>query len=93
MSDRIRPFSSGRQFSDWQASNCERCTKFTKWIQDPPVCEIDYELSMAYLFDGEVSPEIAERMGYNSGGGNQNWKCNEVEWTQGWIAKVMEMNQ
>lgn len=89
MSDtKIRPFSCGTQFIDWQNSNCCRCTKYNpEGIGD---CEIDKALLYASMGDGSVNEEIAERMGYldnsppRQEGFSYNWQCGEVEWTQEW---------
>ena len=93
MDDRIRPFSCGSQFSDWQMSNCERCKKYSERIEDPPLCEIDYDLGMAYLGDGTVSPDIAKRMGYTDNQGKYNWQCGEVEWTESWKEEYRALHQ
>ena len=85
--ERIRPFDNGIHLSGWQASNCQRCTKFD--VELTPVCDIDYALLDAYMFDGTVSPEIAERMGA-VGHNKYVWQCGEVEWTEEWKAEVIQ---
>ena len=96
---RYRPFSNGSQFGDWQASNCERCTKCIDGPNDPspflPPCQIESALIDALFDDGTVSHEMAIRMGYLDADGNAidkpgeppryGWQCMEVEWTQEWI--------
>ena len=90
MANRVCPFSNGSQFSDWQSANCERCKKFTPSVENPPKCELDYEIGMAYLGDGRVTLDIARRMGYLDHPESYNWKCGEVEWTEAWKAKFPE---
>lgn len=80
-------FSSGSQYGDWVASNCERCAKYD--VNDLPTCEIDEALGLAYLDDGKVTPEIALRAGVNEENANKYvWPCSEVEWTEEWKAKL-----
>jgi hypothetical protein len=78
----VCPFSTGSQYRDWQASNCERCTKFDPNKCDPKRCEIDFALALAYMGEGYISPEIAVRMGYDPV--KYSWPCGEVEWTEAW---------
>jgi hypothetical protein len=57
----VRPFTSGSHYMSWVDHNCLGCTKY-----DPVnagACEIDVALGEAYLGDGDVSQEIADRMG------------------------------
>jgi len=78
--NKIRPFSSGSQYSEWTASNCERCTKA---YDRGEYCEIENALLIAFFDDGNVTQEIATRMGINSDSG-YCWMCPEVEWTEIW---------
>jgi hypothetical protein len=70
----VQPFYCGSQFGDWIDRNCSRCSKY-----DPDEatgeCEIDDALGMAYLGDGEISEEIARRMGYDEA--VYSWDCPE----------------
>jgi len=77
---RIRPFSNGSQFCDWQSRNCDRCTKYVAGIDDisKSVCEIDIALGKSMWGDGSVSEEIGERMGYGDPLA-YNWDCTERE--------------
>ena len=80
----VRPFHCGTQFGDWQAANCLRCTKYKEEEPWDGGCEIDCALGVAYIGDGTVSREIAERMGYfehNPPGElpSYNWRCREFE--------------
>jgi hypothetical protein len=77
----MRPFSCGTQFGDWEGANCCRCKKGApdgSWA----TCPIQAALIEAYLGDGEISDEIADRMGRANG--RYNWPCGEVEWTEEW---------
>jgi len=82
---RVRIFSSGSQYSDWVASNCERCTKYD--LDDLPTCEIDEALGVAYFEDGTVTEAIAKRAGYTEPNLAYVWQCGEVEWTVEWKAE------
>jgi hypothetical protein len=78
-------FASGAQFDDWQASNCERCTKGS-WALGPedwPTCEVESALFGALVGDGRVSGDIARRAGYQ-GAERYVWCCGEVDWTEAW---------
>jgi hypothetical protein len=72
---RVRPFSSGMQYLDWQDANCCRCQKCTG---DDGACEINDTISLAACGDGTVSAEIAKRMGYASPLA-YCWECPERE--------------
>jgi hypothetical protein len=86
----VRPFDSGSQFMDWQASNCRRCVhEATADQNEPPTCPILYAVSKACLGYGVVSEEIARRMGYTGNEGYYLWECTEVEWTEQWQAEVL----
>lgn len=76
----IHPFSNGTQYMDWVATNCDRCAKVEN-------CEIADALADACCSSGEVSEEIARRMGYFAHHGHVNWPCGEVEWTEAWKAE------
>ncbi len=73
----VRPFSCGSQFGDWSASNCGSCKKAAApdvGYDDMP-CEIEKALAWAYLTDGRIPLEIADRMGHGSG--RYGWPCME----------------
>lgn len=84
-----RPFSNGCQAGDWEASNCERCTKYSD--EPETMCPIMYAITLAYIGTGEVSEDMARRIGYlkadGSTDGRYAWPCTEVEWTPEWQAK------
>ena len=72
----VSPFSCGTQFADWIDRNCMRCIKYNP-EEATGECEIDDALISAYLGDGEVTEEIAERMGYRSAANLYTWDCPE----------------
>ncbi len=82
------PFDSGSQFGDWSNSNCCRCTKAYEANDDKYVCEIEQALFDAMFYDGDVSEDIAERMGYldnsplRQQGFSYVWPCKEWEPTE-----------
>jgi hypothetical protein len=78
---RVRPFSNGTQFMDWENANCSRCKKYS---EDASSCDLVTALTFAYFDDGTISAEHAQRIGYDSGA--YSWMCGEVEWTDEWIA-------
>ena len=88
----MRPFHCGTQFGDWTSANCDRCKKNAE--PDKPeswVCDIQVALLEAYIGDGEISDEIADRMGRHEG--RYCWPCKEVEWTDEWKAECGEMRK
>jgi len=89
MTTRIRIFSNGSQYMDWQASNCERCKKAI-WTFEPPTCPIQVALEEADFDDGTISEEIAKQSGYDKE--RYVWPCAEVEWTEEWKAECKEQH-
>jgi hypothetical protein len=87
---RYSPFHCGTQFGDWEASNCDRCTKGAAY-GELPTCPIQYAVGSALFGDGTVSEDIAERMGFLKHKGRYGWPCNEVEWTEEWKAEFEAM--
>lgn len=82
----VRPFANGSQFGDWEESNCARCTKYS---DDAKKCPIHYAIMLAFFGDGEITEDIARRMGYFDHPGSYVWMCNEVEWAQWWKDEMM----
>ena len=80
----MRPFSSGGQFGDWTSSNCDRCTKGAHRLEPTamPDCPLELALGEAYIGDGNITDEIAERMGCDPG--LYGWQCTEWEPTAAW---------
>ena len=60
---RYRPFSSGTQCADWVDRNCIQCAKGCK-EGESPTCPIDVALNDSFWGDGQVSEDIARRMGF-----------------------------
>jgi len=77
----VRPFDSGSQYVDWQCRNCFKCAKYDPDQADPDRCRIDFEIGMAYIGDGQVPLEIAQRMGAPLGlfPRPYSWPCPERE--------------
>lgn len=79
----VRPFHCGTQSADWADANCARCAR--GWTEGAAEikCDIEEALFEAYWDYGEVSDEIAERMGYTennppkTGGFAYVWPCPE----------------
>ncbi len=88
---KVRPFSCGSQYADWQESNCERCKKREAADMVSTSCDIDADLTGAYIGDGEVSEDIAKRMGLLDNQNEYNWMCPEVDWTDEWEAECKAM--
>lgn len=87
----IQPFYCGSQYADWTSNNCDRCTKGANLLRSDalPTCEIELALLDAYIGDGEVSADIAQRMGYTDDGLAYTWPCGEVVWTDEWKAEYL----
>lgn len=71
----IHLFSSGFEWDNWQARNCDRCIK-------NPTCELqDAIFSDELIHDipnGSVTPETAEALGYSDEYiGVLGWPCKE----------------
>lgn len=80
----VQPFSNGSQYGDWQDRNCTGCWKSsTNRDPDKPFhrfnCQIDKALGEAYWGDGQVSDEIANRMGLDPKSEAYTWQCPERE--------------
>ncbi len=67
-----RPFDTGSQYGDWDYHNCQRCWKVRR-------CSIVQAIGGAYLGDGQVSDEMARRMGWAGAGERYTWDCPERE--------------
>lgn len=76
----MRPFSNGCQYLDWQARNCERCKKFDPENIDNS-CIFDQALGDALFGDGEISDEVAEKIGTKRGEDRYTWDCPAKELT------------
>jgi hypothetical protein len=91
-----RPFYCGTQLIDWQEANCCRCKKYSFQtdpatgqtrvpLDEDQVCQIEEAIFEAHWGDGQVSDEIASRMGANTDA--HIWQCGEVDWTEEWKAE------
>jgi hypothetical protein len=88
---KVRPFSCGSQYLDWEASNCERCTK--QYVEPNFNCEIQAALLEACMGDGYITKSMAKRMGFEHIASKYVWCCPEVEWTEAWkkeYAKILK---
>lgn len=89
--NKFRPFSNGTQYMDWTNANCNRCKKSALLNSEGGYnCVIEKALLEAYLTDGEVEEQIANRMGYLLNQGKDNWMCPEVEWTEEWKSEFIK---
>ena len=77
----MRPFSCGTQYMDWEEFNCCHCAKYPAdeaWKTEQGragICPIMLALSEACIGDGQITDEIAARMGYTPSA--YNWRCPE----------------
>lgn len=74
---RIRPFSNGSQFADWENRNCDRCRLAPRGEFAQYRCPIQKALGLAYWDSGDVSQKIADRMGYKPEENRYTWDCPE----------------
>lgn len=79
MSDKITPFSNGTQFGDWVDENCWKCQKDFDEERDAYRCDIQKALDAAYVGDGTISRETAEKMGYLKHEGYYIWPCPKLK--------------
>lgn len=86
--NKVSPFYCGTQYADWTGSNCNRCKKAAPLYGDS-TCEIELALHIALMSDGEVTQEIADRMGFTANQDKDVWMCPEVDWTEEWKAEVL----
>lgn len=72
------PFHSSSQYGDWKDRNCHRCRKYINDVNK--TCDIDRALVLAYYGHGDVSEDIARRMGFLDAPVNAlTWPCPEFE--------------
>ena len=87
----VRPFSNGSQWGDWEASNCERCTKYFDEEKGEFLCPFQEALTIACVDDGEITDEVAAGIGLtDETRGRYVWKCASVEWTEEWKAEYLK---
>ena len=77
---RVRPFSQGTQYLDWQDHNCCQCRYYhtANGHVISPLCDLETALAIACITDGTISREIAERLGVPKRTWS-NWTCREFE--------------
>ena len=78
MSTSIRIFSSGQEFRNWRANNCDKCTKDYDWNNYPNEgmnlkCKAEEALSLACVGSGRISKRVAMFIGWEKG--KFSWKC------------------
>src|SRR5690349_11014781 len=94
MDNPYSPFANGTQFDDWQACNCERCTKYNPDAETmDAACRLEWILSVGgETADGSVTEETALQCGYLRADGTEEtryvWPCAIVEWTDEWKAEI-----
>ncbi len=90
----IRPFSSGSQFADWEASNCERCTKYFDEEHGEFRCPWQEALITALFDTGEITDNVAAGIGADKVENRARyvWQCASVDWTEEWKAEYMRLH-
>lgn len=81
------PFHCGTQYADWTSANCDRCKRSDV---NGGECDLEIDLGRAYIANGEISKDVAQRIGYYDHKGEYNWPCNEVEWCEWWKEEVIQ---
>jgi len=77
--DTVRPFHCGTQYGDWIDVNCCACKKGYREGETREDCDLELALVYACFCDGEVSKEIAKRLGVPDDCTVYNWRCTEFE--------------
>ncbi len=62
---RVRAFSNGTEYDQWNEKNCGDCTLCYQYHNDPCGCPLYKALGEALYGDGTVSVEIATEYGWN----------------------------
>jgi hypothetical protein len=62
---KVKVFSSGHEYRSWLFSNCSKCNKNVKIINDNYIslCDIEEALALASVSDGLIPQHIFDRMG------------------------------
>jgi hypothetical protein len=74
----MRPFHCGSQYADWIERNCNRCWKSMNETRKGS-CSLDRALATACFGDGEISDEVAKRIGAPDDCTVYGWDCPERE--------------
>jgi len=85
----VRPFNDGAQYADWTGCNCARCNKsvIVHATDAGYSCRLEEALATAAMSDGQITLDIALRIGMNPAENRYVWCCDEVEWTAEWKAE------
>ncbi len=77
MKERVIIFSNGTQYMQWNARNCDRCSKvtFNKFHEPVSTCPLWNAIADSMCDDGDFTPEMAKRLGHKSGA--YTWDCPE----------------
>lgn len=76
MSKRIRPFSNGSQYTDWEERNCSRCKLDMPETGKRFRCPLQKALTLAYWGDGTISETEAKGIGLDeSDPPHYTWAC------------------
>ena len=75
MTEKYRPFSTGSQYGDWSGRNCDSCKKGFNRKKDVFRCEWEMVLCRAYIYDGQVTEEVAKAIGYFGNEECYIWEC------------------
>jgi hypothetical protein len=78
--ERVIPFSNGSQSVDWDARNCDRCSK-VDYDKGTSNCQLYDALQEAYFTDGTIDAETGKRLGFVDTA--YTWDCPERETREG----------
>ena len=59
----MHPFSNGTEYGAWTAANCDRCQFGYSEIAQHWPCDLEKAINSAYVNDGSIAMDIAERIG------------------------------
>ncbi len=61
---RVRPFSCGSQFADWESLNCDRCVIGYDNENGAFRCDLQEAIGLAHIGDGTISATEAKSIGH-----------------------------
>jgi len=71
-----RAFSTGSQYADWSARNCDSCKKgFDNKGMDGWRCEWEKALCLAAIGDHHIKETVARAIGFLDSEGCDLWEC------------------
>lgn len=74
-SKRVRPFSNGTEWMNWESDNCERCQRVA--------CPLRRALRRGYMGDGTVPEDVARRTNrHEFRVDDDNRFCTEIEFSE-----------